>query len=222
MEIVVAKEILKANDLIAVANRMKLDEAGVFAVNLLGSPGAGKTTLIEGLAKHLDGRVRIGVIEGDLETAQDSQRIEALGLPAVQINTGGGCHLDANMVSSAIKSLDLDSIDLLFIDNVGNLICTAGFVLGEHHRIVVLSVTEGDDKVTKYPPMFQRADTVVVNKMDLVEFTDFSLDRVRDDERKLNPQTLVHEVSATRGDGLAELADLLVVGRQAWIDSSGA
>ncbi len=222
MEIVVAKEILKANDLIAVANRMKLDEAGVFTVNLLGSPGAGKTTLIEGLAKHLDGRVRIGVIEGDLETTQDSQRIEALGLPAVQINTGGSCHLDANMVSSAIKSLDLDSIDLLFIDNVGNLICTAGFVLGEHHRIVVLSVTEGDDKVTKYPPMFQRADTVVVNKMDLVEFTDFSLDRVRDDERKLNPQTLVHEVSATRGDGLAELADLLVVGRQAWIDSSGA
>ena len=222
MEIVVAKEILKANDLIAVANRMKLDEAGVFTVNLLGSPGAGKTTLIEGLAKHLDGRVRIGVIEGDLETTQDSQRIEALGLPAVQINTGGSCHLDANMVSSAIKSLDLDSIDLLFIDNVGNLICTAGFVLGEHHRIVVLSVTEGDDKVTKYPPMFQRADTVVVNKMDLVEFTDFSLDRVRDDERKLNPQTLVHEVSATRGDGLAELADLLVVGRQAWIDSGGA
>lgn len=203
MKIVVAKKIVAANDEIAASNRARLRAAGVFTVNFLGSPGAGKTTLLEALAAAYDG---LAVVEGDLATTRDAQRIEALGVPVVQVNTGGGCHLDANMVASALAALELDSVKLLFVENVGNLVCTAGFDLGEDLRVVVLSVTEGDDKVAKYPPIFQRADAVVVNKIDLLPHTDFSLDRALADLKRLAPQAEVFRVAAKNGEGVATVA----------------
>jgi hydrogenase nickel incorporation protein HypB len=210
MEIVVAKDLLKANDQIAAGNRARFDAAGTYCVNLLGSPGSGKTTLLESLAAHLPADLRAGAVEGDLDTSHDAERIQALGWPAVQINTGGGCHLDANMVAACLGNLDLAALDLVFVDNVGNLVCTASFQLGEHLRIVVLSVTEGDEKVVKYPPMFQKADAVVVNKMDLHPHVDFDLERVARDVARVNPRAEIHHVSARTGDGVPELAAWLV------------
>jgi hydrogenase nickel incorporation protein HypB len=206
MKIVAAKKIVAANDAIAAGNRARLRAANVFTVNLLGSPGAGKTTLLESLSAACD---RLAVIEGDLATARDAQRIEKLGVPVVQVNTGGGCHLDANMVASALAALELDKVELLFIENVGNLVCTAGFDLGEDLRAVVLSVTEGDDKIAKYPPIFQRADAVVFNKIDLLPHTDFSLDRALADLKRLAPQAEVFKVAARTGDGVAAFATRL-------------
>lgn len=210
MEIVVAKDLLKANDQIAAVNLSRLDTAGIACVNLLGSPGAGKTTLLERLADHLPDSVRPAAIEGDLATSNDAERIQALGWPTVQINTGGGCHLDANMVAAGLDGLDLDSIDLLFIDNVGNLVCTASFQLGERLRLVVLSVTEGDEKVVKYPPMFQKADVIVINKIDLLPYTDFDVKRVVADAQRLNPDVEIHQVSARTAEGVAGLAQWLL------------
>jgi hydrogenase nickel incorporation protein HypB len=206
MEIVVAKDLLKANDQIAAGNRARFDAAGVTCVNLLGSPGSGKTTLLERLAEHLPDGLRAGAIEGDLDTSNDAERIQALGWPAVQINTGGGCHLDANMVAACLGNLDLAALDLVFVDNVGNLVCTASFQLGEHVRLVVLSVTEGDEKVVKYPPMFQKADVVVINKLDLLPHVDFDLERVQRDVGRVNPQAVIHRVSARTGEGVDALA----------------
>lgn len=206
MQVVVAKDILKANDTIASENRSQFDAAGIFAINMLGSPGAGKTTILEQISKRIEPRLKSGVIEGDLATSKDAERIDKLGWPVVQINTGGGCHLEANMVSEAMGSLDLDGLDVVWIENVGNLVCTSGYMLGERLRFVVLSTTEGDDKVMKYPPMFQRTQAVVVNKADLIEFTDFDLDRMREDVKKLNPESKIFVVSARTGDGFDELA----------------
>ena len=216
MEIVVAKDILKANDQLASANQRRLDAGAVYGVNLLGSPGSGKTTLLERLSEHLTAELRPAAIEGDLATSNDAERIQALGWPTIQINTGGGCHLDANMVAAGLDSLDLEAVDLLFVDNVGNLVCTASFKLGERLRLVVLSVPEGDEKVVKYPPMFQKADALVINKIDLLPYTDFDVDRVKTDARRLNPELEFHEVSARSGEGVAELARWLVARRQAW------
>lgn len=219
MEVVVTQDILKANDSIAEQNLASFDEAGVYTVNILGSPGGGKTTLLEKLAEKLNNRVTAAVIEGDLATSKDAERIEKLGWPTIQINTGGGCHLEANMVSSAMKNLPLDKSDLLFIENVGNLVCTASHKLGERLRIVVLSATEGDDKVSKYPPMFQKTNALIMNKADLLEFTDFDVDRMEEDARRLNPDVEIFKVSARTGEGIAEVADWLIAKREAWIAS---
>ena len=216
MEVVVTQDILKANDSIAEQNLARLDAAGVYTVNVLGSPGAGKTTLLERLAEKLNGRVKAAVIEGDLATSKDAERIEKLGWPTIQINTGGGCHLEANMVSTAMKSLPLDDTDLLFIENVGNLVCTASHKLGERLRVVVLSSTEGDDKVSKYPPMFQKTNAIIMNKADLLPYTDFDIDRMEEDARRLNPDVEIFKVSSRTGEGIAEVAEWLLEKQKAW------
>ncbi|MFC1734689.1 hydrogenase nickel incorporation protein HypB [Candidatus Hydrogenedentota bacterium] len=217
MEIIVGKRILSANAETAADNRRKLRAEGVLAVNLLGSPGAGKTTLLEALIPHIRGRLTAAVIEGDLATARDAERIEATGLSAIQINTGGGCHLDAGMVASAFDSLDFGALDLLLIENVGNLVCTAGFDLGEHLRVVVLSVTEGDDKVEKYPPMFRSANCLVLNKIDLLPHTNFDVERTTREARILSRSVEVMGVSATSGEGVETFARWLIEQRRNWI-----
>jgi hydrogenase nickel incorporation protein HypB len=210
MKIVAAKKLLKANDQLAEENRAKLDASGVYAVNVVGSPGCGKTTLLEALFAQLNGRMRGAVIEGDIAGSIDAERIEAIGIPVVQINTDGACHLDAAMIAAATVDLDYHAIDLLVVENVGNLVCTAGFDLGEHVRVAVLSVTEGDDKVVKYPAIFQGSDAVIVSKMDLLALTNFQVDRVLADVKRLAPDADVFQVSALRGDGISALADWLV------------
>ena len=206
MQVVVAKNLLQANDQIAAANRQRFDAAGVVAINLLGSPGAGKTSMIEALVPALADKMRLGVIEGDLATTRDADRVAQLGLPTVQINTSGACHLDAGMVASALENLALDELDLLIIENVGNLVCPSGYRLGEHFRTVVLSVPEGDDKVAKYPTMFQRVDSLVVNKLDLLPHVRFDLERVRADVRVIAPTVASFALSAATGEGIAPYA----------------
>jgi len=214
MELVVAKKILKANDQIAEGNRSKFDDAGVFVVNILGSPGSGKTALLEALFPLYRGRLNMAVIEGDLASTHDAERIEKAGVAAVQINTDGGCHLDANMIAAAAGSFDLRALDVLFIENVGNLVCTAGFDLGERLRVVVLSVPEGDDKVIKYPPIFQGAGAVVISKSDLLEHSDFDTARLRANLLRLNPSARVFELSAKKGAGVEAFADWLIEQRK--------
>ncbi|MBD3169460.1 MAG: hydrogenase nickel incorporation protein HypB [candidate division Zixibacteria bacterium] len=213
MKLVVSKDILKVNDKIAEIIGEKLENRGVMAVNILGSPGCGKTALIEALVKNAGDRFKFAVIEGDLATSRDAERIEKLNVPAVQINTGGGCHLDANMVLTALDDLDLDYVDVLLIENVGNLVCPAAFKLGERKRFAALSVPEGDDKVAKYPTMFQSVDAVVVNKIDLMAYLDFDIRRVENDLSKLAPGLKPLLVSAKTGEGIVEFSGLI---EKAW------
>lgn len=209
MKIVAAKKILKANDQQAAEIRARLDNDGVFGVNVVGSPGAGKTTLLEALFAHLKGRLKPAVIEGDIAGSIDAERIERIGVPVVQINTEGACHLDANMIASAVKELDLAAIDMLVIENVGNLVCTAGYDLGERLRIIVLSTSEGDDKAHKYPAIFQGSHAMLITKTDLLPHTDFNVERIAADYKRLAPEGEVFQVSAVHGAGIAEAADWL-------------
>ena len=209
MRIVAAKKILKANDQLAAENRQRFNAAGVFGVNVVGSPGAGKTTLLEALFARLAGRLRPAVIEGDIAGSIDAERMEKIGVPVVQINTDGGCHLDASMIAAAGSELDFHAVDLLVIENVGNLVCTAGFDLGEHLRIVVLSVSEGDDKAVKYPAIFQGSQALFVTKIDLLPYTNFSVQRITADMKRLAPDAAVFLVSAVKGDGIPAAADWL-------------
>jgi len=217
VRIVVAQDLLKANDQIARTIRMQFDRSGVYAVNLLGSPGSGKTTIVEALIPKLRGKLRVGVIEGDLATARDAERIEAAGAPAVQINTNGACHLDANMVGAALESFPLDDIDIVLIENVGNLVCTAGYALGEHLRVVVLSVTEGDDKVEKYPPIFRSAGAVFLNKTDLLAHTDFAVAKIEHDLRRISPEVDIFQLSARTGAGIEHCAAWLTHKQKQWL-----
>ncbi len=209
MKIVAAKKLLKANDRLAAENRKKLSAAGVVCVNIVGSPGAGKTTLLEALFAALGGRARPAVIEGDIAGAIDAERIERLGVPVVQINTDGACHLDAGMIAAALADLDLEAVDLLFIENVGNLVCTAGFDLGEQLRVVVLSTVEGDDKAVKYPAIFQGSDALVITKADLLRHTNFDPARITADYLRLAPDGRVFQVCATTGDGIPPVVQWL-------------
>jgi hydrogenase nickel incorporation protein HypB len=210
MKIVAAKKILKANDQLAEENRRRFDAAGVFGVNIVGSPGCGKTTFLENLFALLGTNVAPAVIEGDIASSIDAERIDALGVPVVQINTDGACHLDATMVQAAAENLDLPALDMLMIENVGNLVCTAGFDLGEHLRIVLLSVPEGDDKIAKYPAIFRGSNALAITKVDLVPHFDFNVARVKADMKALAPEAGVFEISAKAGTGMDEIAAWLV------------
>lgn len=209
MNISVVTKILEANDKIAAENRRLFDEAGVFALNLMSAPGAGKTSLIEKTISALKGDLRIGVIEGDIQGTYDAERIGALGVPVVQINTGGACHLDASMVAEAMKRLNLKEIDLLIIENVGNLVCPADFDVGEHMKAMISSITEGHDKPLKYPLMFQKSSALLLNKMDLRGHLDTDVGRLRGDALSLNPSLMVFEVSCKTGEGIASWAGWL-------------
>jgi len=210
MKIVAAKKILRANDQLAEENRARFKKAGAYAVNMVGSPGCGKTTFLEALLRTLDGRTAPAVIEGDIASSIDAERIERLGVPVVQINTDGACHLDATMVAAAAAGLDLERIGLLVIENVGNLVCTAGFDLGENLRIVLLSVSEGDDKIAKYPAIFQRSNALIITKTDLLAQSDFSVDRAVGDMRCLAPEAEIFQVSALHDEGMDAVADWLM------------
>lgn len=220
MKIVAAKKLLKANDQLAEENRAKFTQAQVCTVNVVGSPGCGKTTLLEALFAQFKGRLRPAVIEGDIAGSIDAERIDALGIPVVQINTEGACHLDANMIAAAMRDLELTATDLLVIENVGNLVCTAGFDLGEQLRIVLLSVSEGDDKVAKYPAIFQQSDALVITKIDLLPYSNFQINRAVDDLRHLNPDAAVFQVSALRGEGIPALADWMAAERARHLQST--
>ena len=210
MKIRVAQAILGANDQVAAANRAALDAAGVFALNLMASPGAGKTSLILAIASRLPPGVRPGAIEGDLASRIDADTIAAQGIPVTQINTGGGCHLDAPMIRAALPALPLDAIDLLLIENVGNLVCPANFALGAHMAIVVASAPEGHDKPYKYPGMFASADAIVLNKADLLQVFDFDLEAFRRGVAMVNPAAPVFVVSCRSGAGVGEVIDWLL------------
>lgn len=208
-EIPIVRHVLDANDAGAALNLARLNAAGVTAVNLMASPGAGKTTLILATAAALAGRLRVGVIEGDLATRIDADRVAAAGLPVVQINTEGGCHLDAAMVRGALDQLPLAEIDLLLIENVGNLVCPANFALGVHANVVVASVPEGDDKPFKYPGIYAHAQGVVLNKADLVDLLEFRYAEFARGVALVNPHAPISSVSARTGAGIAAWAGWL-------------
>ena len=202
IELPVVEKILSANDLLAAENRRLLDAHGVTAVNVMASPGAGKTSLILRAIEALQGRLRVGVVEGDVAGRVDADKVAETGTPVVQINTGGGCHLDAPQVQSALRQLPLDEIDLLFIENVGNLICPTGFALGEHINMMISNIPEGDDKPLKYPGMFSEVDAIVLNKIDLLPYIDFDLSAFRTAVRALNAEAPIFELSCKTGEGL--------------------
>jgi len=209
----VATDILDANETIARANRADFDRAGVRVLNLMGAPGAGKTRLLEAALMHGLGEVRAGVLEGDIAGSLDAERLSALHVPVTQLNTspgfGGECHLDANMVRSALGAIELEAIDLLIIENVGNLVCPAEFRVGEHARAMVSSVAEGDEKPLKYPLMFRACELVLINKIDLLEHVDFSLERFLANLERINPDAEHMELSARTGEGVERLAGWL-------------
>lgn len=202
MEIKVLQNILGANEAIAAQNRQLLDEHKIAAINFMSSPGAGKTSLLLQTIKNLKSKVKIGVIEGDVASKLDSDKIKGEGVAVIQISTGSSCSLEAHMISLALKDLPLTNIDLLFIENVGNLICPAEFALGEHKKVVISSVPEGDDKPTKYPLMFTETDVVVINKLDLLPYVDFNLNNFRRALKGVNPKVKIFEVSCKTGEGL--------------------
>ncbi|WP_297889859.1 hydrogenase nickel incorporation protein HypB [Sulfurihydrogenibium sp.] len=198
----VITKILGANDKQAQSNREHFEEYGILSFNLMSSPGSGKTTLLEKTIDLLKDKYRIGVIEGDLETNKDAERIKAKGVPAYQITTGQACHLDAFMVHDGIHHLPLSDLDIVFVENVGNLVCPASYDIGTHINVVLLSVPEGDDKPAKYPIMFRSADIVLITKSDLLPYFDFNIDNLRKEIRKINPKTDLLFVSSKTGEGL--------------------
>lgn len=198
----VEQDIHSANEQRAAQNRRRLDAAGVFAVNVMASPGAGKTSLIEHSIRALSDRFRIAVIDGDVATSIDADRAAAAGATAIQINTGGGCHLDAVMLEQALDQLDLSVLDLLIVENVGNLICPANFTLGTHRNVLVASVPEGDDKPYKYPGMYRGVDALVINKVDLLPYVSFDMDYFRNGVRALNADLVTFPLSCRTGEGL--------------------
>jgi hydrogenase nickel incorporation protein HypB len=209
MNIKVVSKILEANDRLAGANSRKLKAAGIYTINLMGAPGAGKTSVLECVITKLKDALRVGVIEGDIVGSEDALRISALDVPVVQINTGGACHLDANMISEVLESMPLHSLDLLIIENVGNLVCPAEFNVGEDIKVMVLSVTEGHDKPSKYPLMFRQSSALLLNKMDLLPYTDFDTDRAQKDTLTINPAIKIFKTSCKTKDGIGDFCTWL-------------
>ncbi len=202
MKIKIASKILGANERMAEENRRIFDDNKIFVINLMSSPGAGKTSFLEKTITDLRNMEKIGVIAGDISGADDAVRIDKLGIPVVQINTGGACHLDANMINDVLNDLPLEEIKLLFIENVGNLVCPAEFNLGENTKVMILSLTEGHDKPLKYPLMFQQSSVMVLNKIDLLPFLDVSVEKIKKDVTFLNPSIKIFELSCKTGEGM--------------------
>jgi hydrogenase nickel incorporation protein HypB len=200
----IEEDILAKNNAYASANRRWFSEHGILALNLVSSPGSGKTTLLTRTIDDLKAELKLSVIEGDQQTANDADRIRETGVKALQINTGKGCHLDAHMIGHALETLDPDDDSVLFIENVGNLVCPAAFDLGEAHKVVILSVTEGEDKPIKYPDMFHAADLMLLNKTDLLPYLQFDVDQCIDYARRVNPGIKVIQLSATTGEGMQD------------------
>ena len=198
----VVEKIMSANDRIASQNRAKLDNARIYSMNLMASPGGGKTSLIELTIKNLAERLRLAVIDGDVATSIDADRAASAGAVAVQINTGGECHLDAVMLQSALRQIELDEIDLLIVENVGNLICPASFKLGTHKNVLISSIPEGDDKPYKYPGMYRGVDALVINKIDLLPYVPFDMDYFRRGVEVLNPGLITFPLSCSTQEGL--------------------
>ncbi len=202
MKINVMTDILEANDRIAAANSDVFKKHRNLVLNLMSSPGAGKTTLLEKTAEALKGKLRLGVIAGDIETTRDAERLQKYQLPVVQLTTGSACHLDANMVASALPHLDLSRIDILIIENVGNLVCPAEFKLGEDYKVMMLSVTEGDEKPLKYPLMFRESALLLINKIDLLKYTNFKLEEAKANARRVHPDLEIIDISCITGEGI--------------------
>ncbi len=209
MKVSVVKNILEANDRIAQENRAIFDEKNLLVFNLMSSPGAGKTSLLEKTIDILKDDLKMGVIEGDIQSSQDAERIAEKGVPAVQINTGGACHLDGNMIRDTFQNFDFDSLDLLVVENVGNLVCPAEFKVGEDFKVMILSVTEGEDKPAKYPLMFHESKVLLINKIDLLPYVDCSIERIREEALKVNPDLTIFDISCKTGEGLDAWCDWL-------------
>lgn len=208
----IEQDILGKNNAYANSNREHFQRHGILALNLVSSPGSGKTSLLTLTIERLQGRYPVSVIEGDQQTSNDAERIRATGAPAVQVNTGKGCHLDAHMIGHAVEHLKLARRGLLLIENVGNLVCPSAFDLGEAHKVVILSVTEGEDKPLKYPDMFNASDLMILNKIDLLPYVDFDVERCIEYARRVNPRLEVLQVSARTGEGMDAWL--------AWLDSA--
>jgi hydrogenase nickel incorporation protein HypB len=204
VKVKVVSHILEANDRIAAENRKLFKESGVYVINLMSAPGAGKTSLIEKTIQELHGDLKIGVIEGDIAGFDDARRISNLHVPVVQINTGGACHLDANMISEVLGDLPLKELDLLIIENVGNLVCPAEFKVGENIKVMLLSIAEGDDKPLKYPLMFEESSALILNKIDLLPHTNASIEKIRKNSLSLNRKLKIFEVSCRTGEGIGK------------------
>ena len=202
MKVALNTNVLTNNNMAAQFNRELFMNSKTLVINLMSSPGAGKTTLLEETVKALSHKYRIGVIEGDLATEKDAERIRQHGAKAVQINTHGGCHLDARMIAATLPEFDLDEFDILFIENVGNLVCPSGYDLGQHHKVAVLSVPEGNDKIPKYPQMFMRTELVLLNKVDLLPYLDFDVEMAIEDLKGINPESSLLQLSATTQQGM--------------------
>ncbi len=200
--VVIERDILAKNNKLATDNRGLFRDKGIFTLNLVSSPGSGKTTLLERTLRDLSQEIHCAVIEGDQQTNNDADRIAATGVPVRQINTGAGCHLDAHMVSHALEHFNLDELELLFVENVGNLVCPAAFDLGENHKVVVLSVTEGEDKPLKYPQMFHNSTVMLLNKIDLLPHLDFDVAKCQEMARRVNPKLTIFQLSARTGEGM--------------------
>jgi hydrogenase nickel incorporation protein HypB len=207
--ITIERKVLEKNEELAQRNRELFRERGIIVMNMVSSPGAGKTSILEKTFQELGGSLRIAVIEGDVQTDLDAQRVARYGVPVVQIVTLGGCHLDAKLVQDALKNLDLDGLDLLFIENVGNLVCPANYDLGEAIKVAVLSTTEGDDKPLKYPAMFLNSSVLIINKIDLIPYVNCNLKVLRNNALQINPSLRVFELSCSTGAGIPEWCDWL-------------
>lgn len=202
--ITIERKVLEKNDELAAHNRALFHQMNIFVVNIVSSPGSGKTSILERTLEHLNGKIRVAVIEGDVQTDFDAKRVAKFNVPVVQIVTNGGCHLDAKLVQDALANLNLQGIQLLIIENVGNLVCPANYDLGEHLKVVIASTTEGDDKPLKYPAMFRNASVLIINKIDLLPYINCNLNELKGNALRINPSLKVFETSYITKQGIAE------------------
>jgi hydrogenase nickel incorporation protein HypB len=206
----IEKKVLQKNDEVAQQNRLLFAKNGTFVINLVSSPGSGKTSVVEKTLVYLNGKLKIAVVEGDVQTDLDAQRVAKLGVPVVQIITNGGCHLEARLVQDAISNIDLKNVKLLIIENVGNLVCPAGYDLGEAMKVVIASTTEGDDKPLKYPAMFRNASVLIINKVDLVPYVNCNLEQLKKNALRINPHLTIFETSCTTNAGISDWSEWLL------------